>query len=72
MDPQILHGLQFPELSGHGLSRKSFAHLLGLGASLAVVDPTSGVITALPADGHGGVVAEWKDTYKTKVSIQAA
>lgn len=54
---QVSHSLELALLHGHGFSREALAHALGLDPALLRVDATCSVITALPADGDGGIVA---------------
>ena len=72
VDSQVGDGLEFALLNRHGFSGESLAHALSLHSALLVVDPAGAVVAALPADGDGGVVAEWVVKYKAKVSMQAA
>lgn len=72
MHSEVIDGLQFSLLDGHGFGGEAFAHPLCLDSAVIAVDSASAVIAALPADGNGGVVAGCGGRYKVKVSMQAA
>lgn len=57
MDAQVVDCLEFSYCCSHGLAGEAFAHSAGLITAFLVIDSSSGIVAALPADGNGGVVA---------------
>jgi hypothetical protein len=51
MDAQIVDSLEFSYCCSHRLAGEALAHSAGFVTAFLIVDSSSGVVAALPADG---------------------